>query len=210
MQPRLFHLVRHPGSFSRSVCLTRRETSCPLTGCRRIALRRGSPRHTLHSCRLSAHAIRFGAPKRHDLRVWPKTLLTSLSFEVCSLCFPFFCYHALARAKLAPTRLSGRPEAACATRHLLTSRGIRRPSNDVFRNGISREIPNPSAGGPTGTRDWRPLPPLHHRYSIRRHDTVHHANSAYAPHSLRTDETLLSPPNRSQSQPTTTTHSNSR
>ena len=72
----------------------------------RIALRRGSPCHTLHSCRLSAHAIRFGAPKRHDLcqaRIWPKTLRHhSLSFEVCSLCFPFFRYHALARAKLAP------------------------------------------------------------------------------------------------------------
>ena len=62
-------------------------------------------------------------------------VITSLSFEVCSLCFPFFRYHALARAKLAPTRPSGRPEAACATTHLSTSRGTHRSSNDVFRNG---------------------------------------------------------------------------
>ena len=151
-----------------------------------------------HDTRLGATQTprpRPGTPPGSDAMSsppFPRRLLSVRSFSR---------YRAPARAKLAPTRPQCRPESACATARLSTSRCTLRSGIEVFCNGISRQIPSPSQLQPAiGTINSHCLPGLNPTLY-----TFHHANSAaYTPPFPGPTRRLLSPPNRSQSQPTTT------
>jgi hypothetical protein len=107
MQPCLFHLVRHPWLVLQ-IGLPDPAGDIMSTYGQQAGLHSGAVLRATRFIRVDfPHTPSASArPSATTCAKHPSGLrryvITSLSFEVCSLCFPFFRYHALARAKLAP------------------------------------------------------------------------------------------------------------